>query len=207
MASINRFFFRSPTTRSTTSSQPGGTSADLSVETGEDDGSGGIPLTLSGHAAVGGTSIDSIRIAAVIPAEAADPYRADLLVDAYGVRVMTDASVRVDDGLDLTLERPGAARPADTGAVYLAGRMSVDSETGTISVDDLHTEGMFGRVLVSAEIDSTMSGTFRIAGEWPDPPGRVKGSLWLSPRPGPFARPFCARGGRGGVCAAGCSTA
>ncbi len=149
-------------------SLPEGTSALLRIETSE-GGPDGIPVLLEGHAAAGGTSIDSISVSGFIPVEKDDPYIADLFVEAFGISVITSIVADLSSSIDVTLSRTAGTWP-DSGTVYLAGNASIDKGTGDIAIRDLHTEGMFGRISVSADIDSTQSGRFDILGEWPDPP-------------------------------------
>ena len=152
---------------------PEGTSAELTLITGHSGGPGGIPVLLEGHVTAGGTSIDSIHVSGFIPAESGDPYTADLLVEAFGIRIVTSVEADLSSGVDLTLSRPAGTGP-DSGTVYLAGNVHMDGGTGNISIRDLHTEGIFGRISVSADIDSTRSGNFDILGEWPEPPAPLK---------------------------------
>jgi hypothetical protein len=152
---------------------PEGTSAVLTLETGEGGGPGGIPVLLTGHVTAGGTVIDSIDVSVFIPAERSDPYSADLLVEAFGMRIITSAVADLSSGVDVTLSRPPGAG-ADSGTVYLAGNVRLDEGTGDIAIRDLHTEGMFGRISVSADIDSSRSGRFDLLGEWPEPPDPLK---------------------------------
>lgn len=155
---------------------PEGTSAEITVETGHNGGPDGTSILLRGHAAAGGTSIDSIHVAGVIPTESGRLYTADLMIDTYGARIITSAVADLSSGLELTLSRPAGAQP-DTEAVYLAGSVRIDGTRGDIAIRDLHTEGMFGRISVSADIDSLRSGRFDILGEWPEPPTPLRAAV------------------------------
>ncbi len=155
---------------------PEETSAELTLDTGDPDTQDGIPLLLTGHASAGGISIDSINVSGIIPSERDRPYRVDLLIDTYGMRIITSALADLSSGLDLTLTRPAPAN-ADTRTVYLAGGIRMDRETGDIEINDLHSEGMFGRISVSAEIDSSRSGSFDILGEWPEIPAALRAAV------------------------------
>ncbi len=152
---------------------PEGTSAVLSLETGDGGGPGGIPVLLEGHAAAGGTSIDSISVSGLIPTEKGEPYSADLLVEVLGMRIVTSAVVDLSSGVDVTLSRTAGTWP-DSETVYLAGNVRMNDRTGDIAIRDLHTEGMLGRISVTADIDSSRSGRFDIFGEWPAPPAPLK---------------------------------
>lgn len=152
---------------------PGGITAELTLETDEREGPDGIPLRLMGRAAAGGTSIDSIHVSGIIPKGENQPYEADLIVDTYGIRIMTTAIADLSSGIELTLTGPAEERP-DTGTVYLAGGIRIDDMTGDITINDLHTEGIFGRISISAEIDSTRRGRFDILGQWPEPPAALR---------------------------------
>ncbi len=157
-------------------SLPEGTSAELRLETGECGGPEGIPMLLTGHLTAGGTSLDSIDVSGFIPVERSDPYTADLLLETSGIRIITSAVADLSSGIDVTLSRTDGTWP-DSGTVYLAGNVRVDGVTGDIAIRDLHTEGMFGKISVSADIDSTRSGRFDIRGEWPEPPASLKTML------------------------------
>ena len=152
---------------------PAGTSARLTLEMGDSGGAGGIPVLLEGHVTAGGTSIDSINVSGFIPAESGDPYTADLLVETFGIRIVTSVAADLSSGVDVTLSRT-AGTGTDSVTVYLAGNVRMDGGTGDIAIRDLHTEGMFGRISVSADIDSSRSGSFDILGEWPAPPAPLK---------------------------------
>ncbi len=156
-------------------SLPAGTSALLDIKTGE-GGPDGIPVLLEGHAATGGTSVDSIHVSGFIPAEKGDPYIADLFVEAFGMSVITSVIADLSSGIDVTLSRTSGTWP-DSGTVYLAGNVRINNGTGDIAIRNLHTEGMFGRISVSADIDSSRSGRFDILGEWPEPPAALETML------------------------------
>ncbi|HER44236.1 MAG TPA: hypothetical protein ENO08_07245, partial [Candidatus Eisenbacteria bacterium] len=152
---------------------PDGTSAELRIEAGGPRDDDDIPFLLAGHAASGGSSVDSIRVSGTIPDDRGNPVEADLLVDTYGIRIVTRAAVDLSDGIALALSHPEPAG-ADTKKVYLAGGIKIDRESGKIVAEDLRADGMFGRLSVSAEMYSSKSGRFEILGDWPAPPPVLK---------------------------------
>ncbi len=155
---------------------PEGTSAELTVETGQEGGPDGTSILLRGHAAAGGTPIDSIHVAGVIPTGRGRPYTADLMIETYGAKIITSAIADFSSGFELTLSSPAGAQP-DSGTVYLAGSVRIDQATGDIAIRDLHTEGILGRISISADIDSMRSGRFDILGEWPEPPAPLRAAV------------------------------
>jgi hypothetical protein len=152
---------------------PDGISAELKLESGEPEGSDGTTIRMTGRATAGGASLDSIDISGIIPAETDRPYEADLMVDAYGMRIMTSAMADLRSGIELILANPSGERPG-TGTVYLAGSLIVNEKTGGIRINDLNTEGQLGRISVSADLDSSRNGTFDISGRWAEPPGLLR---------------------------------
>jgi hypothetical protein len=147
--------------------------AELTVELGEGEERGAVPFRLMGHAAAGGTSIDSIDISGIIPADINRPYEADLMIDTQGIKIVTSAMADLSSGTKLRLAGPSVEN-ADTGSVYITGDILIDDRTGKTTITDLHTDGALGRISVSAEIDSTRNGHFDILGRWPDPPAALR---------------------------------
>jgi len=155
---------------------PEGASAELTIEAARLRGQDDIPFLLAGHAAAGGYSIDSIRVSGTIPAESGRPLEADIIVDAGGMRIMTSALADVSDDILLTFSHP-VPSAGDTSTVYLAGGINIERRSGKIVVNDLHTDGMFGRLSVNADIDRKRSGRFDILGDWPVPPPVLRAAV------------------------------
>ncbi len=155
---------------------PERTSAELTIEAGGQHGRDDITFLLTGHARAGGSSIDSIRVSGTVPADRARTFEADMLLDTYGIRIMTSVLGDLSDGILLTLSHQEPAA-AETRAVYLAGVISSGRKSRKIVVKNLHIDGMFGGISVSAEIDSSRSGRFDILGDWPVPPAALRSAV------------------------------
>jgi len=147
-------------------SLPDSTTADITIEADGLTGVSGMNLSVHGHASVGGTVIDTVNIAAEIPAGDQTPYIVDLLLGAFGASISTRAQIEVPSAIEIRL----IESTIHQGDIQLSGGLSYNPDNKNLQLQELHLSGSLGEHTISAALDGERQGTFTADLQWPEPP-------------------------------------
>lgn len=126
-----------------------------------------MDVRVRGTVAAAGFAVDTLDVAARIPAGTNDPLDVDLFVGSIGGTLATHAEIRIKQRVTIRFT-PHDAEGKDV--VQLAGDATYDPEDRSVTLNDIRLDGPLGRYTVDAVLDSLQRGAFDVAAEWYSPP-------------------------------------